>query len=174
MGDRRAREGVGGLLGIRVAVARRVHAAGPCPTETRDDTWEIARAEESRLEAEVSRNGQPLLEASHPRLVGREREIAALHPLDVGTELALEPAPQAIGLHHQRHLARIAALLADESPVLPRLLAGHGPALDDDDPGAAAREVVGARAADDPCADHDHVRVALDGAHGPYSAPRVR
>ena len=112
------RERVGGLLGIGVAVAGRVHAAHPVAGEARDDGAEVTRAEQARRQAELARDRQPRLEAGHAAVVGGEREVAALDPLDVGAQLARQAAPEAVRLHHERHLDRIAPLLADEAPVL--------------------------------------------------------
>src|SRR5438876_208499 len=92
---------------------------------------------------------------------GGEREVAALDPFDVGAQLALQTAPEAVRLHHQRHLERIAPLLADEAPVLSRLLAGRGPALQDDDTRATTGEEVRGGAADDAGPHDDDVRVTL-------------
>jgi len=156
-----ARERVGGLLGIGVAVPGRVHAADPAAREAGDDGVELTRAKQACLEPELARDRQPRLEARHPRVVGGEREVAALDPFDVGAQLALETAPEAVRLHHQRHLERIAPLLADEAPVLSRLLAGCGPALQDDDTRATTGEEVRGGAADDAGPHDDDVRVTL-------------
>src|SRR5439155_964494 len=99
-----ARERVGGLLGIGVAVPGRVHAADPAAREAGDDGVELTRAKQACLEPELARDRQPRLEARHPRVVGGEREVAALDPFDVGAQLALQTAPEAVRLHHQRHL----------------------------------------------------------------------
>jgi hypothetical protein len=163
VGDGGAREGVGGLLRIGVAVAGRVHAADPAAGEARHDGVEVPGAQQTGRQAVLARHRQPRLEAGHARLVSGEREVAALDPLDVGVQLAPEALPQTVGLDDQRHLQRIAALLADEAPVLPRLLAGHGAALHDDDPRATASEEVGGGAANDAGSDDDDVRVTLHG-----------
>src|SRR5205823_4636009 len=155
------REGVGGLLGIGVAVAGRVHAAHPVAGEAGNDGAEVTRAGQPRLQAELARDRQPRLEAGHAAVVGGEREVTALDPLDVGAQLARQAAPEAVRLHHERHLDRIAPLLADEAPVLSRLLAGHGPALEHDDARATAGEEIPGGAADNAGPDDDDVRVTL-------------
>ena len=124
--DGRPRERVGGLLGIGVAVAGRVHAAHPAARQAGDHRVEVAGAEQASRQAELAGQRQPRLESRHPRLVGGEREVAALDPLDVGVQLALEALPEPVGLDDEGELERIAPLLADEAPVLPGLLAGHG------------------------------------------------
>jgi len=166
---RRPRERIGRLLGIRVAVAGRVHAADPRAAEARHDRAEVTTPEHTRFEPELTRDRQPFLEARHSRLIGGQREVAALNPLDVRAQLPLEAPPDPIGLHHQRHFERIAPLLPHESPVLPRLLPRDAPALDDDHPHAPPREIVRRRAPDDPRPHDDGVRHTLD-----HAAPIVR
>jgi len=94
-------------------------------------------------------------------MIGGQGQVAARHPLDVGAELGLEAAPDAIGLHHERELVGIPPLLADEAPVLARLLAVDRGTFRDGDAHAPPGEEVGGRAPDDPRADDDDVRFAL-------------
>ena len=165
MRERGARERVGGFFGIGVAVAGRVHTADEPPREPGHDGVKLVRPQQTRRQPELARDGQPLLEARHPRLVGGEREVAALDPLDIGAQLALEAPPHPIRLEHQRHLQRIAALLAHEAPVLARLLTGHATALDDDDAHATSSEEVCGGAADDAGAHDDDVRLTRPSLH---------
>jgi hypothetical protein len=151
------------LLGIGVPVARRVQAAEPAPGQPWDHRVEVPGAEQASVEPELAGDRQPRLEPRQLRLVGGQREIATLDPLDVGAELTLEALPEPVGLDDERQLDRVAPLLADEAPVLPRLLAGHGPALHDGDTRDPAREEVRGGTADDAGAHDDDVRVPLHG-----------
>ena len=65
-------------------------------------------------------------------VIGGERQVAALHPLDVRAQLGLEPAPERFDSIIRGSSLRVPALLADEAPVLPRLLAVHRLALLDE------------------------------------------
>ena len=161
MGHRGAREGVGGLLGIGVAVARRVEASGPPAGEPGDDRQQVGGRDDAAVQAEVARHGQPLLEERHALVIGGEREVAALHPLDVRAQLGLEPAPEAVRLHHEGQLARVPALLAHEAPVLPRLLAVHRRPLHDGHAQPPSGQEIGSRATDDARSDDDDVCVPI-------------
>src|SRR5262249_42697938 len=77
------------------------------------------------------------------------------HPVDRRAQLRLQPPPDAVGLHHERDLERVAALLADEPPVAPRLLARHLAPLQEERRESPAGGGVGGGAPDDPAAD-DH------------------
>jgi hypothetical protein len=86
-----------------------------------------------------------------------ERQIAALHPLDVRTEFALDARPDAIRLDHQRQLGRVAALLAHEAPVASGLRASDLVLFEKNRAHAALREVVRRRTANDAAAHNDDI-----------------
>ena len=67
----------------------------------------------------------------------------------------------AIAGEHQRHLGRVTALLAHETPVLPRLLAVHRRPLHDGHAQPPPGQEIGSRATDDSRSDHDDVCVPL-------------
>ena len=72
VGDGGAREGVGGLLGIGVAVARRVEAPGPPAGEPGNDGRRSAGAEQMRLSRPNSRaTGSHCLEERHALVIRR-------------------------------------------------------------------------------------------------------
>src|SRR5262249_39149272 len=100
----------------------------------------------------------------------REREVPALDPLDISVELPLETAPDAVRLHHERHLERIPPLLSHEAPVAARLLTGDLAALEQRHPRASPREVVRRRAAGDSAPDDYNVRAAFHWTHVSPSA----
>ncbi len=155
-----------------MAVVGGVQAPGPRAGQPGHHRAEVAGAEQAGVEPELARDGQPLLEARQRRVVIGEREVAALYPLDIGAQLALEAAPEPVRLHHQRHLGRIAPLLPHESPVLARLLARHAPALHDRHAHTAPRQEVRGRAADDAGPHHDDIRLPLHGR--PHRPPKPR
>src|SRR5262249_14369631 len=103
----------------------------------------------------LARHLKPSLEQRHPLLGGGQGQVPALDPLEVGAQLGLEPAPQPVGLDHQRDFPGIATLLADGSPVAPPLPPRDLARFQQQRRHAPAREVVGGGAADDPAAD-DH------------------
>src|SRR5262249_60729777 len=103
---------------------RGVRAGAPLSGRARRESRDLARTPEPSVETGLPRNPEPLLEQRHALRRRREREVTALDPLDIGVELPLETAPDAVRLHHERHLERIPPLLPHEPPVAARLLAG--------------------------------------------------
>ena len=100
--------------------------------------------------------------ATHPVLVPRQRvcgpnqlQVSPLAPPDVATGLLLQRGPHGVGVHHQRDLCFVAALLTDETPVPRGLLRANGGFLEDDRAKTAPGQRQGGGASRDAATD-DH------------------
>ena len=164
----RAADGGRRLVGLGLAVARRIEAADGARPDAGDKVLDLLAVEGSRIELMLAGRLDPALELGHARLVVAQHQVAALDPFDVGLDLGLEAAPDAVALHHQRDLGRVAALLAHEAPVAARLLARHRALLAHHGGHAALGQVVRGRTPDDAATDDDDL-----GRFSHRTSPRV-
>ena len=118
---------------------------------------ELVALDEPRPDIEVLREACPCGVALGLGVVVDQVEDAVLPEPDVLADLLSELPPDAERLDDHRHLAGVAALLANPAPVAAGLLAGDMPFLANHHGGALFREEPCGRDADDAAADDDHL-----------------
>src|SRR6185312_5137794 len=118
------RQGRDGLLRFGATVTRRLDRTDPLSADARQRARDFGRREQAGIELELVHALEPGRATRQLALGRAEIDDAGAAEAEIEAAL-LQAIPDAHRLEHQRHLAGIAAHLADPAPVAARLLGGQ-------------------------------------------------
>ncbi|CAM3621298.1 hypothetical protein PANO111632_22080 [Paracoccus nototheniae] len=158
-----ARNGGGGHLRFGPPVMRVVERAANIQRQARKAGQRFIARQQLGGDLPVLQAVLPVAFLGQGGVGGGGKGDAALAIPRLAADAGVQALPQAHGIDHQRHLARVAMGQAHPAPVATGLFARDMALFEQGDPQAPVRQLERGRGADDAAADHHHIDKAGQG-----------